>query len=93
MRGLLDKSRKCAGRKTNENFCAGNAFPAQTKLYSLGLLDYILYVSIRALLPQTLTDEHTKKIYHVYIFYLDYHVYIFSKRGLNDIEQLPYSKR
>ena len=35
MRGLLDKSRKCAGGKTNENFCAGNAFPAQTKLYSL----------------------------------------------------------
>ena len=36
MRGLLDKSRKCAGGKTNENFCAGNyAFPAQTKHYSL----------------------------------------------------------
>ena len=35
MRGLLDKSRKCAGGKTNENFCAGNAFLAQTKLYSL----------------------------------------------------------
>ena len=35
MRRLLDKSRKCADRKTNENFCAGNVFPAQTKLYSL----------------------------------------------------------
>ena len=35
LRGLLDKSRKCAGGKTNENFCAGNAFPAQTKLYSV----------------------------------------------------------
>ena len=30
------------------------------------------------------------RVYHVYIFYLDY---IFSERGLNDIEQLPYSKR
>ena len=48
-----------------------------------GLLDYILYVSIRAYY----------RVYHVYIFYLDYHVYIFSERGLNDIEQLPYSKR
>ena len=35
MRRLLDKSCKCAGGKTNENFCAGNVFPAQTKLYSL----------------------------------------------------------
>ena len=46
-------------------------------------LDYILYVSIRALVLQTLTNEHTQKK-------LDYHVYIFSERGLNDIEQLPY---
>ena len=26
----------CADRKKARNFCAGNAFPAQTKLYSLG---------------------------------------------------------
>ena len=44
MRGLLDKSRKRAGGKTNKNFCVGNVFPVQTKLYSLGLFENVFFM-------------------------------------------------
>ena len=50
-------------------------------------LDYILYVSIRALVPKTIQKHQLMNICKN----LDCHVYIFSECGLNDIE--PYSKR
>ena len=50
-------------------------------------LDYKYPCELQAfkLIPQASTDQHTHGS-------LDCHV-IFSERGMNDIEQLPYSKR
>ena len=39
----------CADRKRARNFCAGNAFPAQTKLYSLGLIRSNPFVPCRGI--------------------------------------------
>ena len=50
-------------------------------------LDYILCVSIRALVPKTIQKHQLMNICKN----LDCHVYIFSECGLNDIE--PYRKR